>query len=169
MYEEIAPRRTGVFRDVFLIVLSGFIMLSLPNWIPVLFEVPYLKAIYEFLVFIAIGLLIFRFLRSYGTEYKYTLVDSVLVIRSVVGKRETVIGEFRLNGSCRLIPAKEGETFLRENQIRPGKISYGVSDRKSAYLLIFPMQNGKNALIFQPSQKFVEILKQKVLDKPEKM
>lgn len=169
MYEETAPRRTGVFRDVFLIVLGGFVLLSLPNWIPVIFGFPYVKAIYEFLVFVAIGLLIFRFLRFYGTEYKYELKDSVLVIRSVAGKRETVIGEFRLNETCKLIPLKEGETFLRENQLRPGKISYGVSDRKTAYLLIFPMQNGKKALIFQPSQKFVAILKQKVLDKPEKM
>ena len=33
MYEEIAPRRKGAFRSVFLTVLVGFVALSLPNWL----------------------------------------------------------------------------------------------------------------------------------------
>ncbi len=169
MFEEVAPKRTGAFRDVFLIILCGFVLLSLPNWIPVLFGLPLVKAVYEFLVFLGIVLLIFRFLRSYGTEYKYALVDSVFMIRSKVGARETIVAEINLTAESALIPLKDSEGLLRENKYNKRKISYGVSDEKTAYLLTFPMQNGKSALIFQPSDKFVEILQQLPLDKPRKI
>lgn len=164
MFEEVAPKRTGAFRDVFLIILCGLILLSLPNWIPLLFGFPFVEAIYEFFVFLGIVLLISRFLRSYGTEYKYALVDSVFIIRSKVGARETVVAEVNLTKDSKLIPLKDSAD-LKEKR----RISYGVSDEKTAYLLTFPMQNGKSALIFQPSDKFVEILQQLLLDKSEKM
>ncbi len=169
MFEEVAPKRTGVFRDVVLIILCGFVLLSLPNWIPFLFGFPFVKAGYDFLVFFGVGLLIFRFLRSHGTEYQYVLADSVLTVRSTVGGRETVVAEIHLTGESSLIPLKDSADIfpLKGNDVR--KISYGVSDKKTAYLLTFPMQNGKSALIFQPSDQFVEILQQLLLDKSEKM
>ena len=33
MYEEFAPARKGAFRDGFLIVVAGFVLLSLPSWL----------------------------------------------------------------------------------------------------------------------------------------
>lgn len=169
MFEEIAPKRTGAFRDVFLIVVGGFVLLSLPSWIPALFEIPYLKAVYEFLVLLAVALFIFRFLRSYATEYRYVLADSVLTVYGKIGARETVLAEVHLTGEAVLIPLSEGKTIPGKQSEKPYRYSYGVSDKKSAYLLSFPMQNGKNALIFQPSAKFVEILQQLILDKSDKI
>ena len=169
MFEEIAPKRTGAFRDVFLIILCGLIFLSLPSWIPALFGFPFVKAIYEFCVFLGIVLLIYRYMRSYGTEYKYALVDSVFLIRSKVGAKESVLVEVNLTKDSALIPLKDSADLLREKGYRKGKISYGVSEEKTAYVLTFPLQNGKSALIFQPSEQFVEILQQLLLDKSEKM
>lgn len=169
MFEEVAPKRTGAFRDVFLIIICGFALLSLPNWVSALFAFPYVKAIYEFLVFLGIGLLIFRFLRSYGTEYKYSLVDSVLTIRSKIGARETIVAQIYLSAESELIPLSEANELIRKNQWKKRRITFGVADKKMAYLLTFPIQNGNSALIFQPSDKFVKILKQLPLDKQEKM
>lgn len=165
MYEELAPKRSGAFRNVFLIVLCGFIFLSLPGWIPSLFDFPYGKAIYEFLVILFVVLLIFRFVRSYGTEYKYALMDSVLVIRTKSGNKETVVLEATLTKDSQLIPYPDAKQAGKTEKV----FSYGVSDKSTAYFLTFPMQNGKSAVIFQPSQKFVEILQQLLLDKREKM
>ncbi len=169
MFEEIAPRRTGAFRDVFLIILCGLTLLSLPNWIPTLFGVPFVKAIYEFFVFFGIVLLIYRYMRSYGTEYKYVLIDSLFTVRSKVGSKETVLIEVNLTKDSVLLPLKESSDLLREKGYNKGRISYGVSDDKTAYLLTFSFQNGKSALIFQPTDQFVEILQQLLLDKSEKM
>ncbi|MBO5248373.1 MAG: hypothetical protein J6B54_03635 [Clostridia bacterium] len=169
MFEEVAPKRKNAFRVVFLILLCGFILLSLPNWLSGLFALPYLKAVYEFLVFLGIALLIFRFLRFYGTEYKYSLADSVLVIRSRVGSRETVLAEIPLTGETRLVSFSQAAEVLRENRTLPRPVFYGVSDKKRAYLLTFPLQAGVYGVIFQPSDKFVEILQQLLLDKSEKI
>ncbi len=169
MFEEIAPKRPGAFRSVFFVVLCGFLALSLPGWLPALFDYPYVKAVYEFLVFLGIGLLIFFFLRSYATEYKYTLMDSVFVIRSKIGGREAVVAEQSLTEETRLIPLSQASELIEERNLRKNRISFGVSDEKSAYLLLTPSQEGDFAVIFQPSDKFVEILKQLVLDKSEKI
>ncbi len=169
MFEEIAPKRSGVFRNILLIIVSGFVLLSLPSWIPGLFAIPYVTAIYELLVFFVIGLLILRFLRGYAVEYKYSLVGSTLLIRSKIGSKETILAEISLNEAATLVPLPEAADLIRQNRWDVRRISYGVSDKKAAYLLTFPSQNGHSALIFQPSQKFVEILKQKLLDKSEKM
>ncbi len=165
MYEEIAPKRVGAFRNVFLIVLCGFVFLSLPGWIPKLFDFPYVKAIYEFFVLLSVGLLILRFLHSYGTEYKYILVDSVFMIRTKSGAKETVVLEATLTRDSELIPYLDAKQAGKTVKV----FSYGVSEKNTAYLLTFPMQNGKSAVIFQPSHKFVEILQQLLLDKGEKM
>lgn len=169
MFEETAPKRSGAFRDVFLIIVGGFILLSFPSWIPALFGFPYVKAIYEFLVILAVAIIIFRFLKSYGTEYRYVLLDSVLTVYGKTGARETVLAEVRLTEDSRLIPLSEAKESLKKQPEKISRISYGVSDKKSAFLLSFPLQNGKNALIFQPSPQFVEILQQLILDKSGKI
>ena len=169
MFEEIAPKRTGAFRDVFLIVVSGFVLLSLPNWVPALFNFAYVKAIYEFLVLVGIGSLIFRFLRSYATEYRYVLLDDVLSVVGKIGARETVCLNINLTAESTLTKLSESRQVIESMGINSHRISYGVSEKNSAYFLASPSQNGKNGLIFQPSSQFVEILQQLILDKREKM
>lgn len=172
MFEEVAPRPTGSFRSVLTIIGFGFVFLSLPDWLKNItdfFQIPYVSAVYELLVFAGIGLLIFRFLRRYATEYKYVLTNTSLVIVSKMGARETIAAEATLSKMSRLIPFQNSVEYLREKKLSARKISYGVSDKKRAYLLIHPRNNGNSALIFQPSEEFVELLKQKGLDKPEEM
>lgn len=172
MYEELAPRRNGAFRDVFLVVLVGFVILSLPDWLEpynTVLDLPYATAIYEFFVFFAMGLGVYSLIRLYSAEYKYTLVDSTLTVVEKIGARETVVAQLTVTGESRLIPLTEAGEYIKENNIKPRKISYGVSDKNRAYLITFPMKNGKNAMIFQPSVKFVEILQQIALDKQGEM
>ncbi len=169
MFEEVAPKRTGAFRDVFLIVVSGFVLLSFPNWLPVLFDFPYWKAVYEFMVLVGVGILIFRFLRSYATEYRYVLVDDVFTVIGKTGARETVLVRANLTSESALIKITDAKKNLEDWGLAPRRISYGVSKKNSAYLLTFPLQSGKKGLIFQPSEQFVEILQQLLLDKQEKM
>jgi len=172
MYEEIAPRRTGAFWSVFLIIIFGFILLSLPSWLEgflPIFDLPFVKAIFEFLVFFSVCLLVLKFLRTYAVETRYVLSDAVLTVYEKTGKREIVSAEIDLSGSTELIPYPEAKTILRERGIKETGIVFGVADKKEAYVLFYPEKNGKNTLIFQPSAKFVEILKQLGLDKPEKI
>jgi hypothetical protein len=169
MFEELAPKRTGAFRDVFLIIVGGFVLLSLPNWLPALFDFPYVKAVYEFLVLVGIGLLIFRFLRSYTTEYRYVLVDDVFSVIGKVGARETVYLRVSLTSESTLTKLSESSSVMESMGMNPREITYGVSKKNAAFLLTYPLQNGKQGVIFQPSEQFVEILQQLLLDKREKM
>lgn len=172
MFEETAPKRTGAFRSVLLIVVSGFVLLSLPDWVeslPTPFDLPYATAIYELMVFLAVGLMIYRFMRAYAVEYQYSLADAVLTVRSKSGARITVVAEIPLTGTSELMPLEDGEELIRNNRWKKREISFGVTNKKEAFLLTFPPKNGISALIFQPSEKFVEILKQKLLDKRNEM
>ncbi len=172
MYEEVAPKRRGAFRDIFLTVIFGFLLLSLPNWgslLQSLFRFPYLLGLYEFFVIASITLLIFRYLRNYGVEYKYSLIDDALIIRVGMGAREQIVVQAFITSASELIPYSESAEVMRANRWNERKISYGVSDKKQAYLFTFPPNQGNSALIFQPSEKFVAILKQKLLDKRSEM
>ncbi len=169
MFEEIAPKKTGAFRDVFLIIVCGFVLLSLPSWIPGLFNFPYVKAVYEFLVLVGIGLFIFRFLRSYATEYRYVLVDDILTVYGKSGAREMELVRVTLTNQSSLTLWSACSDDIKKEIGSVRKNSFGVSSLASSYLLTFPMQNGRNGLIFQPSEQFVEILQQLLLDKREKM
>lgn len=172
MFEETSQKRNGAFRDVLIIIVFGFVLLSLPNWLGefgTVFDYPYVQAVYEFFVFLGISLLIFCFLRMHTVVYKYLIGDDNLVIRSKIGARETVVAEVHLSGACTLIPLAESGALIRERKWKERRISYGVMDRKTAYILTFPINNGDSALIFQPSPKFVEILKQILLDKRNEM
>ena len=169
MFEEIAPKRRGAFRDVFLIIVSGFVLLSLPSWFSSLFQIPYLKAAYELVVLVGIGLFIYCFLRTHATDYRYVLVDDVLTIYGKSGARESVLIRVKLTEGTTLTKLSESKVCLEENGLKARNIAYGVSQKSKAFLLLFPLQNGNQGLIFQPSEQFVEILQQLLLDKREKI
>ena len=168
MFEEIAPRRNGAFLYVFLTVVFGFVALSLPNWLEPYatpFDLPYAIAIYEFLIFAAMAMSILRVIRSFSVEYKYILLDATLTIKEKVGSRETSVQQVTITAKTELVPFSQGEALLRPYKHRLRRICYGVSDKKSAYLITFPKMEGDSVLIFQPSPKFVELLQQIALDK----
>lgn len=171
MYEEFAPARKGAFRDGFLIVVAGFVLLSLPNWLgdEGLFGFPYVKAIYELLILGGICFLVLFFTRRYAVQWKYSLVGTVLRIRSRSGGRENTVFEHSLGETTKLIPVSEASDLLWEHKKNIRSYCYGVSDLSSAYVLTFPPKEGNFFLIFQPSDKFVELLKQKGLDKSSEM
>ncbi len=160
MYEEIAPKQSGVIWNILLIVGGGFLLLSLPNIVPAPFAFPYVKAVYDFAVLCCLCFFVFRFIRRYSTEYKYRLDGHILTISGKIGAKETVYAELSLDGSVAL---KELWQMSTEEQKKYGnlkRISYGVSDKKKAYLLVHPMQNGDSAFVFQPSDEFVKVLQQ---------
>lgn len=172
MYEEIAPRRNGAFRAVFLVIVLGFVLLSLPDWVAPYntpFDLPYAVAVYELLLFVGMAVCVLRLVRRYSAEYKYTLVDATLTVKEKLGARETVVEQITVSGNSQLVPLAQAGEILEQCQIRPSKITYGVSDKNAAYVITFPPKNGKTALIFQPSAKFVEILQQIALDKRREM
>jgi hypothetical protein len=168
MIEELAPRRGGAFRAVFLIVFAGFVVLSLPEWISqyeTVFDLPYVTSLYQLLVFVFVAVLILWFLRRYAVAYQYVLADGSLSVKEKNGARETVVFCATLSADSQVIPCAEGETLIREHGWKKYRISFGVSDSKKAFLVTFPANQGNSALIFQPSDEFVKVLQQKVLDK----
>ena len=167
MYEEAAPRKNGAFRDIFLIVLSAFLLLSLPNWIP--FTIPMMKAVYEFLVFAAAAIAIFCFLKKYAVEYRYCLLGATLYIKGKTGARESVFLAVPLESVTHFSPLKDARASLKAIGWKIGRVSMGVSDRNDAYLLTYVENGMEKAVVFQPSNKFVELLQQIPLDKCEKI
>ncbi len=160
MYEEVAPKPTGAFWNILLIVGGGFLLLSLPNVLPVLFAFPYVKAIYDFAVLLVLCLFVFRLICKYSTDYKYRLEESVLIVSGKIGAKETVYAEISMESAVYLRRLSEVDAAELKSYGRLHRISYGVSDKKSAYLLLYPMQKGHSALIFQPSDEFVKLLQQ---------
>ncbi len=160
MREEITPKPKGVFWNILFIVLGGFFLLSLPEFVPALFDFPGVKAVYDFLTLLALCFLVFRFIRRYSIDYKYRLEGSVLTVSSKLGAKETVFAQVDMTKNAVLMPLSQGASLISEQKWNVKKISVGVTDFKKAYLLTYPIQNGKNALVFQPSDEFVKILQQ---------
>jgi len=172
MYEEIAPRRGGAFRSVFLIVTAGFVILSLPEWLSAydtFFKLPYVTGVYQLLVFLVIALLIFRFLRRYSVEYTYSLVDTSVTVTEKLGARKTVVMQATLSGDSQILSSEEGKRLLREKGVRLSRVSYGVSDYRTSKTVTFPSNTASSVAVLQISDKFVEIMSQKILDKRREM
>ena len=116
MYEEVAPRRKGSFWAVFLIVVIGFTLFSLPDWLETFvspFDFPYFTVIYEFTVFVIMGILIFLFIRRYSVDCKYSVMGPVLTVKEKTGAREIMVFQTTLTADSVLLPMKEGEKFLQ--------------------------------------------------------
>lgn len=168
MYEEIAPRRRGAFRSVFLTVLVGFVALSLPNWLSsfeTVFQLPYAAGLYQLAVFLLITLLVLRFLRRYSVEYRYKIVDTVVTVTEKVGARQNIVFQGTLSAESRVLPLRDGKKILEEKGLRLSRVGYGISDPGKATLVTFPTNPSASVAVFQVSEQFVEIMSQKVLDK----
>lgn len=172
MLQEVAPKRRGAFFAVFLIILFGFVILSLPEWVAKYdtpFDLPYVTSLYQLLVFVFVALLILWFLRRYAMIYQYALADGVLTVREKSGAKETVVFYATVTADSKVLPYADGAEELCKNGWKESRISFGVSDKKNAYLVTFPANQGNSALIFQPSDEFVKKLQQLVLDKRVEM
>ena len=169
MYEEIAPRRSGAFRDVFLLIVFGFLLLSLPSWLEKvawLPSVPLLLPIYEFSVILFMSLLIVRLIRKYAVEYTYHLREDLFFVCVKSAKRMDTVFEIRMTSEMVFLPYFEGGKELIEARNRNvRKISLGVADLHKAYVVSASGNPSAECIVFQPSEKFVEILLQKPLDK----
>lgn len=171
MFDEIAPRRKGAFFSIFFIVVSAFLLLSLPHWISPytdFFRLPFALTGFELCVFLLLTFCVHRFLRTYSAQYKYSLLyNSVSVVRRIGSRSETLVC-VALGDDFLFVPYADRKSLSCEIPKIPRKHRYGISELKKSYILVGRQGNEEFAMIFQPSEKFVEILLQKRLDKSEK-
>lgn len=165
MYDEVAPRRKGAFWQVLLIVTVGFILLSLPQWLSSFFSsLPYSRIIYEFAVFALGAVAVLSLMRRYSVEYHYVLISSQFLIKAKTGTKESILANLEVDRMISLSRLPEASSDLTRLHLRPRKISVGVSRPDQAYLLLYRVNDQTEGLIFQPSEEFVKLLQQKILD-----
>ncbi len=153
MYEEKGPKEKKIFLFVLGLITLAFVLLSFPHWIG---WTSFLW-IYETAVLGALTVALYLLIRYLACEYSYILIDDEVVI---VGKKRNAGAVFLASCKTRDIVCFEPYVANRDYGVSFKGHSFGVADRKRAYVLVYKSENGNKGCLFQPSEKFVKLLKQ---------
>lgn len=117
------------------------------------------KWIFEMIVVFLIGIGIYIFQKFFLTKYDYALIDSYLIFKKVIGKKETVLFDVDIGN---IEAVYKYEEFLKsENDIKKISNLAGFSKSK-LYVLIWKSGDQKYALKFCPSDEFYNMLSNKI-------
>lgn len=152
MYQENAPKGRGAFLPILGMITAGFLLLCLPHWIG------WTQFVWVYELFILCGTVagIYWLIRRRVCEYSYLIVGDEVVIRGRLGSRETIVAQCSGRDVVSFTPWSPQQA----SSVRLRGRSFGVFDKKQAWLLIYRDGEEQKGVLFQPSRRFVELLQQ---------
>lgn len=156
MYKEINAKNKNIFLHVFIMVISGLILLLLPNYI----SMGKLTTWYEIMITVMTISLVFWTLKKKNIAFKYQIMSDEMIIKKVYVKHEEMLlsidfdniicfnkcsGEDIKNYKC-----KEASRFCTE---------FGSS---ADYVVVYKDKGEVKKFTFEPSSELVELIRQRI-------
>ena len=159
--EEKSPRKNRA--PLFLI---GSVVLCVILFLlsPLLPEFPFLRLAYQVFLICGLGWAIYTYAGEKVYCYRVGVAGFELFLsqRKFSGEDPVPLLRIPSDAILAVVPCSDLGCV-------PRRFRYGVTDRRKAQLLTYREDETEKALLFQPSDEFVKILQQIVLDNKEKM
>lgn len=150
MYKEKDERKTGF--SVVLVFVIGIVVLH-----TVIYCLPVLAIIKDVSFMAVMVAAVLMLIKRYLTSYEYELTDEKIIIRAILGGRERGTAEIGFDGiECFDLAGSE-----RIKEIK-GEARVMCTRKEKRYALAATTETGTVKIVFAPSEKLAEMIKNKL-------
>lgn len=162
MYSENYNSKKTSFWVIILMLTVAFCLLSVPSW----FSWVSFKGIYEILVLIGMSVALYSYIRRGFYKYTYIINEDIITVVLKLGSKDTVLCMIPI-GNIHDIQSDMPSGSFKEKGIKNIMRCNGdLFGSKGMNIVYTDAETGTlSVLIFNPSEKFTEILQSKRIDK----
>ena len=160
MYKEVVKRQGNTGIISILLVVFIFVFMSILDTLFARFKYLIIGDLIMLLLFIILGYIVLQYFVAY---FEYTLADTDLIFSKIIGRRETVVLHVNMQNVLMIAPLSSS-VIEKYKTTRTYDVSIAFSGNKK-YCMIVENHGKLCKLIFEPSKKFIQILKDNLPDK----
>lgn len=162
MYSENYNSKKTSFWVIILMLTVAFCLLSLPNW----FGWGSFQGVYEIIVLIGMSIALYSYIRRSFYRYTYIINEDIITVVLKLGSKDSVICQVPI-GNIHDIQSDMPPGSFKEKGIKNIMRCNGeLFGSKGMNIVYTDAETGTlSVLIFNPSEKFTEILQSKRIDK----